>query len=369
MTFSSLLNKVSRKSISLKNKVVRQDAEKILLLCDLMRNSPRSTAVAQDWAQQCAALIKTTSLDRISKNDFALILAGLVSYRNTGVTPEVSQRALVRAYENSSGVMQDLLHKILFSAMPATGQPIKSTYFGEIGPSDFDAILKELDEEGYVVLPWRLAQRWVDALVDEAGNLGFRLTDAATDERETKNRKIDPASPPKCVAAHANSSDLEASKLFNDFSNDPFLVQLASRHMNANASPIALSLWYSFASSGASSEAAQLFHYDLDTLRWLKVFVYLTDVGPDNGPHEYVPASHKAGFKPQALMDREYARIKDHEIDRFCPQGRKSICGPRGTVIIGDTRCFHKGTAVTADYRLIFSPIYAASRVGYFHGD
>lgn len=369
MTFSSLLDRVSRKAISLKNKVLRQESEKIQLLGDLMRNSPRSHAGAQDWAQQCAALIECNLLDRVSKKDIALILAGLVSYRNTGVTPQMSHMALVRAYENSSGVMQDLLHKILFSAAPETGRPIKSTFFGEIGPSDFDAIQKELDEQGYVVLPWRLTQPWVDALVGEAGKFGYTLRDAASDEREIKNRKIDPASPPKCVAAYAKSTDLEASQLFNDFSNDPLLVQLASRHMNASASPIGLSLWYSFASGAASSEAAQLFHYDLDTLRWLKVFVYLTDVGPDNGPHEYVPASHKPGAKPQALMDREYARLEDEEIDQHCPQGRKSICGPRGTVIIGDTSCFHKGTAVTADYRLIFSPIYAASRVGYFHGE
>lgn len=369
MTFTTLLERVSRKSISLKNKVLRQDSEKIRLLGDLMRSSPRSHAGAQDWAQQCADLIENNLLDRISKKDIALILAGLVSYRNTGVTPQMSHRALVRAYENSSGVMQDLLHKILFSAELEKGKPIKSTFFGETAPAEVDALLNELDEQGYVVLPRCLDQSWIDALVAEAGNLGYTLKESAHEEREIKNRKIDPNNPPKCVAAFAKSTDLAASKIFNDFSNDSLLVNLASRYMNANAFPIGLSLWYSFASHAPSSDAAQLFHYDLDTLRWLKVFVYLTNVGPDNGPHEYIPESHKPGAKPQPLLDREYARLEDKEIDKHCPQGRKSICGPRGTVILGDTSCFHKGNAVNADYRLIFSPIYAASRIGYFHGE
>jgi Phytanoyl-CoA dioxygenase (PhyH) len=369
MTFTSLLERVSRKSISLKNKVFRQKLEKIQLLGDLMRNSPRSHAGAQDWVQQCSDLIECNLLDRISKKDIALILAGLVSYKNTGVTPQSSHMALVRAYENSSGMMQDLLHTILFSTEIEAGSTIKSTFFGQIKHSDVAAIQKELDEQGYVVLPWRLDQSWIDALVAEAGNLGYLLRDPAPEEREIKNRKIDPVNPPKCVAAYAKTTDLTTNQLFSEFSNDPLLVSLASRHINANALPIDLSLWYSFASATPSSEAAQLFHYDLDTLRWLKVFVYLTDVGPDNGPHEYVPASHKPGTKPQALMDREYGRLKDEEIDAHCPQGRKSICGPRGTVILGDTNCLHKGNAVLADYRLIFSPIYAASRVGYFHGE
>ena len=369
MTFISLLERVSRKLISLKNKVLRQESEKIQLLGDLMRSSPLSFAGAQDWAQKCAVLIENNLLDRISKKDIALILAGLVSYRNTGVTPQMSHMALVRAYENSSGLMQELLHKILFSEELETGQAIKSTFFGEVASSELEVIQNELDEQGYVVLPWCLSQSSINSLVAEAGKFGYTLRDPAVEEHEIKNRKIDPATPPKCVAAYAKPSDLAASQLFNDFSNDPLLLSLASRHINGRALPIDLSLWYSFASEAPSSEAAQLFHYDLDTLRWLKVFVYLTDVGPDNGPHEYVPASHKPGTKPQALMDREYARLEDEEIDQHCPQGRKSICGPRGTIILGNTNCLHKGNVVLQDYRLIFSPIYAASRVGYFHGE
>lgn len=368
MTIGSFIERLSRKSLALKNRFIRQQPEEILLLNDLMRTSPSAYADAQDWALQFADLLESNLLDRISKKDIALILAGLVSYRNTGVTPQISHVSLMRAYENSSGVMQELLHKVLFAADVGSPQSIKSEFFGEVSLAEVEVILKELDEQGYVVLPRGLDQRWIDALVNEAEKFNYILRNPDSVERETDNRRIDPSNPPKCVAAYAKSAELSASRLLSEFSNDPLLLSLASRHMNANVKPIDSTLWYSFSSSKPSADAAQLFHYDLDTLRWLKVFVYLTDVGSDSGPHEFVPASHKPGTKPQQLMDREYARLEDDEIDSYCPQGRKAICGVQGTVILGDTRCFHKGNAVNKGYRLIFSPIYAASRIGYFHG-
>jgi hypothetical protein len=104
MTFALLLERLSRKSISLRDKLLRQDAEKIRLLSYLMHDSPTAHADAQDWARQFAGLIERNMLSRISKKDISLILVGLVSYRNTGVKPQVSQMDLVRPYENSSTI-------------------------------------------------------------------------------------------------------------------------------------------------------------------------------------------------------------------------------------------------------------------------
>jgi len=365
---ASFFQRVSRKSLALKNRIIKPKADEIQLLCEMMQTSPRGYAEAQDWAAQFSQLLENNLLGRISKKDFALIFAGLVSYRNTGVTPQISHISLMRAYENSSGLMQELLHKILFSEAIEKIDHIESVFFGEISAHEIEEILNELDEQGYVVLPKGLQSNMVDALVAEALKFDYVLRNAAIDEVDTANRKIEPAPPPKCVAAYAKSADVGSSQLFNDFCNDPFLLHVASRHLKAKAYPIDSTLWYSFASGEPSADAAQLFHYDLDTLRWLKVFVYLTDVGPDNGPHEYVSASHKPGTKPSQLMNREYARLEDHAVDEHCQLSRKTVCGSRGTVLIGDTRCLHKGNAVNSGYRLIFSPIYAASRIGYFHG-
>jgi hypothetical protein len=363
-----ILGRIGRKALALRNRLVKPQPVEISRLLEMLQNAPDDFESAQHWANQVATLLETNLLDRISKNDFSLILAGLVSYRLTGVTPQVSQMALVRAYESSSGLMQEVMHDILFAKSIEIDQCIKSEFFGDVSVSEINPILSELNDQGYATLPWCMDAHWVNALLNEAETFNYNLRDPIRGEAPITNRKINPDHPPQCVAAYAQSSNLAANPLFNKVCNDPLLLHFATRHLDANAQPIDSTLWYSFPSAEPSAEAAQLFHYDLDTLRWLKVFVYLTDVGLENGPHEYVPTSHKPGAKPNQLMNRSYARVTDQEIDEYYPMRRKVICGKKGTVILGDTRCFHRGKAVKADFRLIFSPIYASSKIGYFHG-
>jgi hypothetical protein len=365
---AEFVERVLRKALSVRNKIFKPDIGEIQELCKLIQKSPTGREEIQEWAQRFATLLDQSVLRRVSKKDLSLILAGLVSYRNSGVTPQVSHIALMKAYESSSGLMQELLHQILFPKIEIVTKAINSQFFGLVSAEELGKISDELDRDGYVVLKRRLSQEVIDAMTEEARQFEYSLRDAAVGERETRGRKIDPQSPPNCVAAYADSGSLNSSTLFREFCADPALLHIASAHMKSLVMPIDSTLWYSFASSKASADAAQMFHYDLDTLKWLKVFVYLTDVGPTNGPHEYVPASHNPGTKPRALMDRDYARLDDEEVDTHYPDGRRSICGSKGTVIIGDTRCLHKGNAVQEGYRLIFSPIFAASRVGYFHG-
>jgi hypothetical protein len=364
----SIFERIGRKALYLRNRLINQQPHEIIRLLEMLETSPHSYDEAQIWAAQVASLLEENLLDRVSKKDFSLILAGIISYRLTGVTPQVSHLALMRAYESSSGLMQEVMHKILFSEVIESNQSINSEFFGNISATKIDTVLSELNVQGYAVLPWNIEPCLVNALLMEAETFSYKLRDTMSGEVEIKNSKIDPNNPPRCVAAYAQPDELAASLLFGKVCNDPFLLHVASRYIGAKAYPIDSTLWYSFASPEASAEAAQLFHYDLDTLRWLKVFVYLTDVGPDNGPHEYIPGSHKTGAKPNQLLNRNYARLRDQEIDEYCTSPRKVICGKKGTVILGDTRCFHKGRAVNSDFRLIFSPIYAASKIGYFHG-
>ena len=111
----------------------------------------------------------------------------------------------------------------------------------------------------------------------------------------------------------------------------------------------------------ASSEAAQLYHYDLDHMKWLKVFFYLSDVTTEQGPHTYIPVSHKIGRKNYKILQRGYARVTDAEMKDMQSEEPCSLLGEAGTVIIGDTKCFHKGTPVVAGSRLVLQPTFGPS--------
>lgn len=98
------------------------------------------------------------------------------------------------------------------------------------------------------------------------------------------------------------------------------------------------------------SDAAQMYHADNDTpTGWLKVFIYLTDVSEENGPHVFVPGSHRE--RPVALA--RDGRFSDEEVERHFGPGRK-LTGPAGTVIVENTQGFHKALTVRSGTRTIF---------------
>ena len=112
--------------------------------------------------------------------------------------------------------------------------------------------------------------------------------------------------------------------------------------------------WYSVRPSqfGLNHEmkAAQQYHADNDQpTGWVKVFIYLTDVSEENGPHVFVPGSHRE--RPAELaMD---GRFSDEVVERCYGPGHK-ITGPAGTVVVANTQGMHKALTVRSGTRAIF---------------
>ncbi len=97
------------------------------------------------------------------------------------------------------------------------------------------------------------------------------------------------------------------------------------------------------------------YHFDMDRPRWLKFFFYLTDVGPENGPHCFIRGSHRTGGIAHELLERGYARLDDADVARHYPSADHiSFTGKKGTIIAEDTRGLHKGQHVLHGDRLVF---------------
>jgi hypothetical protein len=106
----------------------------------------------------------------------------------------------------------------------------------------------------------------------------------------------------------------------------------------------------------------QHFHRDLDDWRFVKLFVYLTDVDDGSGPHAYVMQSHRtaAHFRArpysQRAIDSHYGGDKVH-----------TVLGPRGTAFMADTYGIHAGMLPTHAPRLILQAQYSLLPVFAFH--
>jgi hypothetical protein len=103
----------------------------------------------------------------------------------------------------------------------------------------------------------------------------------------------------------------------------------------------------------------------MDRLKFLKFFIYLSDVTSKNSPHCYVRGS--CFRKPAALL--RDGRIADEEIARHFPaQDLIEVTAPRGSIFAVDTRGFHKGKAVEEGERLLLQLEFTNSLFGQNYG-
>ena len=99
------------------------------------------------------------------------------------------------------------------------------------------------------------------------------------------------------------------------------------------------------------------FHYDLSDVRSLSVFVYLTDVDADCGPHVVVRGTQRRRTPVEIL--RRF--VDDDFVARHWGDRVHTILGPRGTGWFEDITTYHK-QAIGTKVRLILTLVYSLRR-------
>lgn len=81
-------------------------------------------------------------------------------------------------------------------------------------------------------------------------------------------------------------------------------------------------------------------HYDIDDHKFLKLFVYLSDVDENCGPHQIFDSSLPSRWF------RICNRRVSHEklVDRYGAGAIRTMLGPQGTAFFEDTFLYHRGT-------------------------
>jgi hypothetical protein len=221
-----------------------------------------------------------------------------------------------------------------------------------------DDAVRALDRDGVHVLTNLLPDATCSALVELATTSDCTLVrDGA---REQRRARFDPE---HVVAPRydIDEADLLQSAAVQRLIADQSMLAVAQRYLRAAPVQDLVAMWWSAPSAAPpSSAAAQKFHFDLDRLRFLKVFVYLTDVDEHTGPHVFVKGTH-ARLPSRFRRDR---RHEDADVESAFGESVTSITGPRGTMFVADTRGLHKGMAVDHGHRLVFQLEYASSLFG-----
>ncbi|MGI8581152.1 MAG: phytanoyl-CoA dioxygenase family protein [Chitinophagaceae bacterium] len=312
------------------------------------------------------SFIKRKFLGRVQqkikeKKEEKKFLSDYNTFLQAGETPHETYMSFINLYCSTNGRLNENVHQ----KIKETNPPVKVAdklegIAGTFTTSDFKNINNELEEKGYVKFEKKLSQDIIDKIYNYALQTGAKIP-------PDYNTKIvyDPSNPVSEIYRF-DIQDLINNPEIQTLIMDPVLINVARNYLQCEPIFDFPALWWSTSfSKEASSEAAQLYHFDMDRIKWLKIFFYITDVSENNGPHCYIEGSHKPGNKPDSLLKRGYARISDEDLKPYYKsESFKVLCADAGTIFAGDTKCWHKGSPLLNGHRLAFELEYTSSLFG-----
>ena len=233
-------------------------------------------------------------------------------------------------YVQTRGVFNINLNREISNKRPAL---IKDELIGNnyiFTNQDIRSITNDLNNEGYSI------SKPYESLENNCDQLHFALDQIPKDSPNSSRHYI------------TSLMNLYQFEIVRKICTDKSIKKIADNFLNCNSILNLVSAWktsYVPKDKRNLGGDAQLFHFDCDHNRFLKIFLYLDDVYRRNGPHVYIPNTSTNG---RSLLPNELnrdGRISNPEIIKYGLVPRY-IEGKKGTLIFGDTQNLHKGTPV-----------------------
>jgi len=119
--------------------------------------------------------------------------------------------------------------------------------------------------------------------------------------------------------------------------------------------------------AGDDEQSIFYFHRDTDDFRFLTLFIYLTEVGLDGGPHQVIPGSHslegmhelvrKASWWPRFDVERSFVEDMGEkfsaDVERLLGGSAANLTGTAGEMVLVNTLALHRGLMPTRTARLV----------------
>src|SRR5262245_6606379 len=239
---------------------------------------------------------------------------GYHELRRKNTTPVESYYSLRKLYCLTNGRFNDAASWVLSLLHPPIERPSVNSILGDVSNASVARIVQDMETNGFHLFDRKLAAETIDSLrrFAETAPCQAILDNGKERAREHINElgpyRDHPVESPRYDIAQ---SDIFANTTVQQLLMDSGLHRVAQAFLRCSPILDLLAMWWSRPfHGGASTEAAQLYHFDMDRIKFLKFFFYLRDVTPESGPHCYVRGSSKR--KPRAIL--RDGRIPDEEI-------------------------------------------------------
>lgn len=290
-----------------------------------------------DWVRNLRLLVKD-------------VRAGWAEFKKTGATPPTGYTAFIHLFCHTSGISNEIMHFFIKRKRPKYSFHSKKGILGDLRGESLRQICQAIKRDGYYVFPTRISSEFVEALEKKA------LATPASPDTSTSSPDVlyDSKNIQTVRYLYQNQKTMSLPEV-QEIVADPSILAVAQEYLGC-APVIDL---VTMARSNAflkhpSALSAQHYHFDMDRVRWLKFFVYLTDVTPETGPTCFIKGSHRPFGIPRELLRYNYARLPDSYVEEFYSKDRFiEITAPKGTVFCFDSRGLHKGKNLVTGERHI----------------
>ncbi len=153
---------------------------------------------------------------------------------------------------------------------------------------------------------------------------------------------------------------------------DPAIVDIVRACIGCTPTISGFQAWYTFPGC-----PAEMFHRNLVDFHSIRLFVYLTDVGPEDGPHQFIPFTHRIETLEQyfrstgktvdvrSLFQGNSRNLVMADVEGHFGEEIMTITGPAGFAFLENTYGLHREMRPGSSPRLMFSVIYTGLPLRY----
>jgi hypothetical protein len=260
-----------------------------------------------------------------------------------------------------TGSHVSLLKSMILMDFVKTGQTFPTNNMNITGKGTkggADKIAADLKNTGYAVIENYLSQEICESVVDYATRTPCfpRPLDHAPSIPQVDRINFDELYLSARYDFSPNILSIFQNQDLQNIMSDPFLLEIAEKYLSSMPYLDPTELWWFLPFSTRDDAWAEEYHFDFDSVRWLKFFVNFEDIEFENGPHCFIEGTHKDFGIPEKLRKRGYVRYSDEDVFKYVDRARERIFTAKaGTLLIEDTRGLHKGLTPTEGRRLLFS--------------
>lgn len=302
--------------------------------------------------------------------DFSKLIFGLMVYLVSKRTLAFSYQSMIRLFCATQGHSNDVLSFVIgLIKRPYNFGKDADGILGCMSGRARQLVVADLRTQGYHVFTAKIPEQLCDKLLEYALTKPCISRPMDGQGRQESEIVIYPRENPSTVRYDFTPQDLLSNEDVQGLLADMSFSAIAQDYLGARPVIDVLSMWWHTAfSDKPDMEAAQYYHFDMDRPKWLKFFIYLTDVTSASGAHVFVKESQRTGGIPSSMLKKGYARLTDEEVENHygCERVIEYIAS-RGTIIAEDTRGLHKGKHVKCGDRLVLQIQFSNCLFGAAH--